>query len=118
MPRKQPAPAPPGPRTRDEHQKLVRVLIAKARRLLDATPDDRHEPAEELVRELIDTALLSLDLADVRWHGLGPKRAANPGLTRGTIAASEFVRRGGLVTKAAARCQSRPDRGSPATPAG
>ena len=93
MPRKQPAAAPHGPRIRDERQKLVRVLIAKARRLLDATPDDRHEPAEELVRELIDTALFSLDLADVRWRGLGPKRAANPGLTRGTIAASEFVRR-------------------------
>ena len=93
MPRKQPATAPHGPRIRDERQKLVRELIAKARRLLDATPDNRHEPAEELVRELIDTALFSLDLADVRWGALGPKRAAHPGLTRGTIAASEFVRR-------------------------
>ena len=79
MPRKQPAAAPHGPRIRDERQKLVRELIAKARRLLDATPDDRHEPAEELVRELIDTALFSLDLADVRW---GTARAEEGGPSR------------------------------------
>ena len=83
MPRKQPATSPHGPRIRDERQKLVRELIAKARRLLDATPDNRHEPAEELVRELIDTVLFS---AGPRRCAMGGALAEEGGPSRARLA--------------------------------
>jgi hypothetical protein len=79
------------PRTGDKSQQIIVDVIALARRLLDGTSGRRQQPAEQLVHELIDVALLALDESFVQRHLLAERGEYH---SRGAIAASRFVRNG------------------------